>query len=106
MGDLKEQVKNAIIKAVNSDLERYFDYVSYQTDVADYFFRFDGTKRNDDEIETEINGEHVFIKVGWDDAMMGNDLNFKLSDVWADLYQYYNDDNETKTEFEWQQLTG
>lgn len=106
MGDLKEQVKKAIIEAVNCDLERYFDYEIYQEDVDRYYFRYDGAKRFDDEIESEINGNYVLINVGWGDATLNDRFEFTLSDVEADLHQYDEDDKETITGFSYKEIRG
>lgn len=106
MGNLKEQVEAAIIEAVRGDLERYFDYESYQTDVDRYYFRYDGTKKLDDEIESEINGDYVLINVGWGDASLNSHFEFTLSDVEADLHQYDEADKETITGFSFKEIKG
>ena len=106
MGELRKQVKTAIVEAVQSDLEKYFAFESYQTDVADYEFVFNGLRAHEDEFEAEINGDHVLIKVWWGDASLDSNLHFTLFDVAADLYQYDKEENETKTEYQWQQFTG
>lgn len=101
---MKEFVKNEIIKAVGGDLDYYFDFVTYQTDVADYYFRLDGVRRYEDEIEAEYGDKHLFIKVCWGSATLDCDLNYYLYDVEVEVIESDEDENETKHEFSYKKI--
>ena len=80
--ELKELAKKAIVEEVYENLEKYFDYVYYQTDVDDYYFRCDGVLR--DSIELDIDeGDRFFGKLyaDWYNCKIDSDLDFFLYDV-------------------------
>jgi len=101
---MKEFVKNEIARVVGKYLEEYFDFVSYQTDVDDYYFRLDGVLKYEDEFEAEYNDQYLVIKAWWGDATLNDDLDFYLYDVDVEVIASDENDNETKYEFHYDKI--
>lgn len=105
MGDtLKEQAKAIFVAEAEKDLGRYFDYTSYQTDVDDYYFRFDGCLARELETEFELGGGCADLKAEWDSAILDSELNVVFYGVKICVTEYDEESNETRTEFEYDEI--
>ena len=96
---LKELAKNAIINEVEGNLERYFDYECYQTDVDDFHFRFDGLNSCEAEFEFECGEGMADLKAEWYDAELNDDLGFTLYRVEVTVTEYSEDSSTTTSKF-------
>ena len=90
MTDLKESVRKALIEEIGDNLDRYFDFESYQTDVDDDYFRFDGSKHCEaEDIDAVCNGKPVYFNAVWDDyTELDYHYNFKLRNVVVEVFDY------------------
>lgn len=85
--NLKELAKNALIETIKSNINEYFDFETHQTDVADYFFKYNGSKTENTCFDWDVNGIYT-INATWERSELTSDLDFKLYNVQIELTDY------------------
>ena len=99
MKNLRELAKKALTDELYSNLNEYFDYESYQTDVDDFYFRYDGMNKDSTEFEFYDGNDSYIVCASWYDADLNDNLDFKLKRVEIELVEYDEDGNETRNLF-------
>lgn len=84
---LKELAKNALAETIKSNLNEYFDFETHQTDVADYFFKYNGSKTESTRFDWDVNGIYT-INATWERSELNCDLDFKLHNVKITVDEY------------------
>lgn len=94
---LKSAAENEFHSIVEDNLEHYFDYFYCQTDVDDYYLRYDGQKKYDiEDIEIE-DGESTWLVYVCFDAYLDGDCDVIYGDAGytAERYDEYGKKVET-----------